>query len=129
MSYPPGLQILQEELWRLPEGDLKAFWWALTRARFVRPLMWRQQLGLVGTMRMTEHGLGQLCHPPVLMAVIEALCLEGQLRRSQATRLEETMLAHIQANGHWHGDPAPGAAWARWHAPDIVTLADCGKST
>jgi hypothetical protein len=126
VSYPQGFTILQEELWRLSEGDQRAFWAALCRSRWWRPRAFRQALILVGAVRITEGALGRLCAPDVVVATLEALVEERQLSRAKATRIEETMLASVQATGHWRGDPAPETAYSVCYAPDVWTLAQWG---
>ena len=127
MDGPPGWQILNEELWHLSDRAQKVFWWALARAQPWRPVTLRQQLALVGSVRLTDDCLARLCQPAVVLAALEALVQEGRLSRSQCTQIEDTILCSVQANGRWRGDPEPREPCARWHAPDITTLASWGQ--
>jgi hypothetical protein len=36
MSYPPGVRVLQEELWQLDAHDLRQLWSALGRASYAK---------------------------------------------------------------------------------------------
>jgi hypothetical protein len=126
MAEPAGLTILNEELWHLPPSEAKAFWWALCRSRYLRPTLLRQQLGLAGHMLVTDDCLARLCQPALVLAALEALVHEGHLRRAQCTRMEDTILSHVQANGSWRGELGDGVARATVHAPDVQTLAETG---
>ena len=127
MDGPPGWQILNEELWHLSDRDQKTFWWALARAQTWRPVTLRQQIGLVGVVRVTNDCLARLCQPAVILAALEALVGEGLLARRQCTQIEDTILGHVQANGRWQGDGEGSPVQAAWHAPDIRTLAELGQ--
>jgi hypothetical protein len=127
MDGPPGWQILNEELWHLSDRDQKTFWWALARAQHWRPTTLRQQIGLVGVVRLTDDALGRLCLPAVVLATLEALVGERLLERRQCTRIEDVILTHVQANGRWQGDLEGRAVQTTWHAPDIRTLATLGQ--
>ena len=127
MDGPPGWQILNEELWHLSDRDQKTFWWALARAQTWRPVTLRQQLALVGHVRVTEDCLARLCQPAVILAALEALVGERLLARRQCTRIEETILDNVQAHGRWRGDPERRAVQTTVHAPDVHTLASWGQ--
>jgi len=99
MDGPPGWQILNEELWHLSDRESRTFWWALARAQTWRPVTLRQQIGLVGAVRVTEDCLARLCQPAVIVAALEALVHERQLSRSQCTQIEETILTHVPQPG------------------------------
>jgi hypothetical protein len=48
-----------------------------------------------------EGFLCSTCVPAVLVAVLEDLCHEGKLHRTQATQLEECILARTDRDGGW----------------------------
>jgi hypothetical protein len=123
MACPEGWTILNEECWHLPVRDAGTLWGAVCRADYTRPVLLRQQVLLVGQ-RGLHALLSRLSTPAVIMAVLEDLVREGCLRRPYATHLEECILAHVQAEGRWHGDSAAPAPQSTRHAPDIITLAE-----
>ena len=121
MAYPDGLVILQEELWHLADEDLRRLWGALSRARFSRAVAFREQVRLMGVIRLSGRALAPLCHAASLLAVLECLVHERLLSRRQCTQIEERLLRHIDRHGQWQGEQG-GAARASCHAPDIVLL-------
>src|ERR1041384_4076488 len=105
MRYPDGWHVLVVSLWALPEPQARLFWGALVRARSTRAVTFRQQIALLGRVRIVvPHFVEQACSPAVVVAVIESLVTEGQLRRSQASRLEEYILNQTDEHGCWRGN-------------------------
>jgi hypothetical protein len=54
MRFPDVFVIVQEELWRLPDDEARRLWLALSRSRWSRWTRLRQELMLVGHVRLTE---------------------------------------------------------------------------
>jgi len=89
--------------------------------------MFWQEMMLLGYLRQdVPHFVGQGCSPAAVLAVVEALVAERQLRRIQANRLEAYVLAKIDAHGCWQGNPWHGEVRESVLAPDVVRLADIG---
>ena len=127
MQCPEAWTILSDKLWHLSLHQSKAFWFALAEARSTRPVALRQSLALVGTMPLDlEHLCSQLLTPAAVVAILEDLVRERQLRRSQATHIAETILHQVDARGHWRGEAGPSQVARSVLAPDVLRFADVG---
>jgi hypothetical protein len=116
VSAPPGLLILNQA-WQLAPADLKALWWSVRRSNFTRVVEWRQQLALMGQVHVSTTLVERTCTRRVVIAMLEDLCLEGGLRRSQCSRIEEKVVQAVRGTA----DAAP------CYAPDITVLATVGQ--
>jgi hypothetical protein len=127
MHYPDGYKVLVETLWALPEPQARLFWNALVRSRLTRAVSFRQQIALLGRVRIdVPHFVEQACAPAAVIAVVESLVTEGQLRRSQASRLEEYILNQTDEHGCWRGNAWDGRERPSTLAPDVLRFADVG---
>src|SRR4051794_38070612 len=107
MRCPETWLHLTTTLWGLPAHQGKTFWYALVDARFTRAVALRRHILLALQMRVDlEHLRRQVVTPATVMAALEALYNEGQLRRSQTTHIEECILAQTDKCGRWQGDDA-----------------------
>ena len=84
--------------------ETRRFWHALERARYDRPTQMRRQFALVGFAKMDlDHLFLEVITPQYVVEIVEDLVRERQLRRLQATRLEEKILETVDAQGQWKG--------------------------
>lgn len=128
MQCPEAWLVLSETLWQLPAAEARMFWEALRRARYTRAVVFRQDIMLLGYMRLdVAHFIERRCTPAAVVHVIEALIHERQLRRKQGNRLEEYILAQVDAHGCWQGNSWHGEVCESSLAPDVIRLADIGK--
>ena len=79
MRCPEGWPILTETLWHLPPSEARAFWGALSRARYTRPATFRHEVMLLGYVRrdripFVEH----ICTPAAVITILEDLAVERQ---------------------------------------------------
>jgi hypothetical protein len=102
MHPPPCWDRITQEWLGMPPREAQVFWAALARSRWSRPVQIRQQLSLIGAMRLDlVHVLLETLAPQELIGVIEDLCHERCLRRRQANRLEAYLFAQMTAEGQW----------------------------
>jgi hypothetical protein len=118
---------LNEELFGLSPVLSAAFWNALTRARWQRPVSLRQSLALVGHMALDHYALAQSITPARVIAVLQALVGEGGLRQSEAGAMVNVILTGVNAHGGWRGDGWDGRERVGVHPPDVVRFADVGS--
>jgi hypothetical protein len=122
-------RILCESLWHLTPHEGRTLWFAIQHSRWSRPTALRQALSLVGVMRVDlDHLCARVVSPASTLQVIEDLVQEGGLRRQQAARLTETILASVGPTGGWRGDLGPPQACTTCTAPDVRTLAMHGMA-
>jgi hypothetical protein len=125
---PPAWDILAEELWYLSPHESRTLWHAVAHSRWWRPVALRQALSLVGHIRVDlDHLCGRVVTPQSLLALVEALVHEGQLRRVQAGHIEATLLQQVDHTGRWRGGGDPPPCRQSTCAPDITVLAETGK--
>lgn len=105
---PPTLWRLLSRYFALDAGDERRWWQALRGARWSKAATWRQQLD--GFERLLSVGqtpdaitafIMREMPPAMIVAVVEALVVEGQLRRRQAARIEERILQKVRPDGQW----------------------------
>jgi hypothetical protein len=89
--------------WRLSDSQARRLWVALVQARYSQPCAWRQQLlrferTHVGTSMQL---IDETSAPATVIAVIEALVHERLLRRMEATKIEERILARVTREQTW----------------------------
>ena len=128
MHWLESYEILVHDLWHLPEPEAKTLWFALQRARTVRPVLFLQHLCLLGTCRTTQAYRQRLCAPATIVAVVEALVHERALRRKQGTHIEEHILRQVTAQGAWLGDSPEGQDTGGACSPDVVLFAATGTT-
>ena len=129
MRWPPAYTLFVEQLWYLPTHQAKTFWFALAHSKFSRPVKLRQYLGFLGTMPTdTARIAEEILTPHMIMAVLEDLVTERQLRRVQATHIQETILQHVARYGHWEEDTWDHRLHIGTLPPDVMTLATIGQS-
>jgi hypothetical protein len=128
MRWPPAYDLFVEKLWYLPPHQAKTLWFALAHSRFSRPIKLRHYLSFLGHMRTdTDKIAEEILTPHMMMACIEDLVLERQLRRTQASHIEETMLQHVTPYGHWAEDVWDHRLHVGTLPPDVLTLATVGR--
>jgi hypothetical protein len=102
---PPAWHILTCNWWGMSPEESTQLWGALARSRWSRPVALRQHLALVGSMRLDlDHLFLDILTPQETIRVIEDLVKEKQLRRHKATKLEEHILALVDATGQWKAE-------------------------
>jgi hypothetical protein len=109
----------------VPPALAERVWASFAASRWTRPTALRQWLVVQPYVDLVQ--FRRQVPPAVLLTALEDLVRERRLWRAHASALEEYLLGTVQANGHWRGDPAPPAAWRGCTAPDVSTLAGCGK--
>lgn len=129
MRWPPAYALFVEQLWYLPPHQAKTFWFALAHSAFSRPVKLRQYLSILGHMPTdTARIAEEMLSPAMIVACIEDLVTERQLRRGQATHIEETILQHVTRYGHWEEDTWDHRLHSGTLPPDVITLATIGQS-
>jgi len=87
------------DAWAVPPALASTWWGALSRARWTRPVSWRQQVQLYRSCRLF---LCQVSPPQLVVDVLEDLHREGRLlSRRQASALEDHILRWVNADGAW----------------------------
>jgi hypothetical protein len=116
-------------LLQLPMHQAKIFWYAMAEARTARPVGLRQYVSLLGAMPLDmDHACGTVITPHRVIAVLEAMVREGQLRRTRAVHLEESVLRQVDTHGGWRGDPWNGEDRLSTLPPDVVLFREVGKT-
>jgi hypothetical protein len=100
---PPPLFALLTSHWGLREALTRRWWFALVRSQWAIPLAWRRRVELYERDRhwAAVHLEQVIGTPAEIIAVLEALTQEGQLRRRQTTHIEEAILNHSTRTGAW----------------------------
>jgi hypothetical protein len=104
-------------------------WYALADAQASRAVTLRQQIALVGHVRIDlDHLCVKVVTPQNMVAVIEDLVREGQLRRAQGTHIEEALLQQVDRYGCWQGETWTGEERLTTLPDDVVAFTDIGKT-
>jgi hypothetical protein len=107
---PPALWGCLVRFLGLTPAEQRQWWQAVQQARWSVVVSWRLALGLSPsqpTPLQLQAFLDGPAHPQQLMTVLEQLAQEGGLARPLVGRLEEAILARVQADGTWRYDPLP----------------------
>ena len=105
---PPPLWGCLTRFLGLEPAEQQQWWRAVQQARWSQVVSWRLGLGLSAaqpTPAQLQAFLEGPAHPQQLMGVLEHLGKEGGLARALVHRLEEAILARMQADGTWRYDP------------------------
>lgn len=101
----PWLALMQAL--HVPPGDGAAWWHALARSRWSRPVQLRQtfigQIVRDGplTPERAQHFLTTQGHPATLLQILDDLEREAVLATACVRRLEEALLRQLDAQGQW----------------------------
>ena len=105
---PPPLWGCLTRFLGLEPAEQQQWWRAVQQARWSQVVSWRLGLGLSPaqpTPMQLQAFLEGPAHPEQLMRVLEHLGKEGGLPLALVHRLEEAILARMQADGTWRYDP------------------------
>ena len=102
-STPPRVWGILMDYWQVPASLAVTWWRALGRSHHARALAVHQAVLLFDAAPVAEvyHLVYSVGAPPAVIEVLEALVDEGQLPRSQATAIEETVLRNVDREGQW----------------------------